>query len=280
MVRLIFVELQKTFLKKRTYLGFLIVLIIVPLIEVAMKLEGGRFVTNAFRSVARDFVLVGNLFNGWLVSYQIMNSLWVHIPLLVSFVAGDQLAGEATSGTYRLILTRPVSRTRIFLAKYLTVVLYTVVFVLFLAVLSIGLAVLLLGRGDLLLFARGGQITILPEGEVLWRFALAYLFACCSMVTVSSIAFFFSSFVENAIGPIVATMGVLITFMVLTALPVEVLESVRTHFFTYYLDIWQRPFEDPISWERIATALLYFAGYSIVAVAGAWAVFLRKDILS
>ncbi len=280
MVRLIFVELQKTFLKKRTYLGFLIVLIIVPLIEVAMKLEGGRFVTNAFRSVARDFVLVGNLFNGWLVSYQIMNSLWVHIPLLVSFVAGDQLAGEATSGTYRLILTRPVSRTRIFLAKYFTVVLYTVVFVLFLAVLSIGLAVLLLGRGDLLLFARGGQITILPEGEVLWRFALAYLFACCSMVTVSSIAFFFSSFVENAIGPIVATMGVLITFMVLTALPVEVLESVRTHFFTYYLDIWQRPFEDPISWERIATALLYFAGYSIVAVAGAWAVFLRKDILS
>ncbi|MCU0411963.1 MAG: ABC transporter permease [Bacteroidetes bacterium] len=280
MVRLIFVELQKTFLKKRTYLGFLIVLIIVPLIEVAMKLEGGRFVTNAFRSVARDFVLVGNLFNGWLVSYQIMNSLWVHIPLLVSFVAGDQLAGEATSGTYRLILTRPVSRTRIFLAKYFTVVLYTVVFVLFLAVLSIGLAVLLLGRGDLLLFARGGQITILPEGEVLWRFALAYLFACCSMITVSSIAFFFSSFVENAIGPIVATMGVLITFMVLTALPVEVLESVRTHFFTYYLDIWQRPFEDPISWERIATALLYFAGYSIVAVAGAWAVFLRKDILS
>ncbi len=280
MVRLIFVELQKTFLKKRTYLGFLIVLIIVPLIEVAMKLEGGRFVTNAFRSVARDFVLVGNLFNGWLVSYQIMNSLWVHIPLLVSFVAGDQLAGEATSGTYRLILTRPVSRTRIFLAKYFTVVLYTVVFVLFLAVLSIGLAVLLLGRGDLLLFSRGGQITILPEGEVFWRFALAYLFACCSMITVSSIAFFFSSFVENAIGPIVATMGVLITFMVLTALPVEVLESVRTHFFTYYLDIWQRPFEDPISWERIATALLYFAGYSIVAVAGAWAVFLRKDILS
>jgi len=200
--------------------------------------------------------------------------------LLVSFVAGDQLAGEATSGTYRLILTRPVSRTRIFLAKYFTVVLYTVVFVLFLAVLSIGLAVLLLGRGDLLLFSRGGQITILPEGEVFWRFALAYLFACCSMITVSSIAFFFSSFVENAIGPIVATMGVLITFMVLTALPVEVLESVRTHFFTYYLDIWQRPFEDPISWERIATALLYFAGYSIVAVAGAWAVFLRKDILS
>jgi len=280
MVRLIFVELQKTFLKKRTYLGFLIVLIIVPLIEVAMKLEGGRFVTNAFRSVARDFVLVGNLFNGWLVSYQIMNSLWVHIPLLVSFVAGDQLAGEATSGTYRLILTRPVSRTRIFLAKYLTVVLYTVVFVLFLAVLSIGLAVLLLGRGDLLLFSRGGQITILPEGEVFWRFALAYLFACCSMITVSSIAFFFSSFVENAIGPIVATMGVLITFMVLTALPVEVLESVRTHFFTYYLDIWQRPFEDPIPWDRVSTALLYFAGYSAVAVAGAWVVFQRKDILS
>jgi ABC-2 type transport system permease protein len=208
MIRLIYYEIVKTFLKKRTYIGFGIVLVIVPLVEVAMKLEGGRFLSVAMRGISRDFLFFGNLFNGWLVAFQLMNSLWFHIPLLISFVAGDQLAGEATSGTYRLILIRPVSRTRIFIAKYITTLVYTVLFVLFLGGLSVGLAILLLGRGDLIVLTRG--ILILPEAEVAWRFLLAYGLATWTMMTIASISFFFSSFVENAIGPIVATMGLLI----------------------------------------------------------------------
>src|SRR3989304_5638696 len=127
MGRLVYYELIKTFLKKRTYIGFLLVAVVVPLIEVAMKLEGGRFLQVTTRSLQQDFFFVGNLFNGWFVAYTMMNSLWVHIPLLISFVAGDQLAGEATAGTYRLILIKPVSRTRIFLSKYYTTIVYTVI---------------------------------------------------------------------------------------------------------------------------------------------------------
>ena len=115
MILLVYYELVKTFLKKRTYIGFALVAVIVPLVEVAMKLEGGRFLQHSLRSLQQDFFFVGNLFNGWFVAHNMMNSLWVHVPLLITFVAGDQLAGEATAGTYRLILVRPVSRTRIFL---------------------------------------------------------------------------------------------------------------------------------------------------------------------
>src|SRR3990172_6344762 len=155
MGRLIYYELIKTFLKKRTYIGFAIVLLIVPLIEIAMKLEGGRFLQLSMRSLQQDFFFVGNLFNGWLVSYNMMNSLWVHIPLLISFVAGNMLAGEATAGTYRLILIRPVSRSKILLSKYVSTLLYTLIFILFLAALSVGLALPLLGRGDLIVLTRG-----------------------------------------------------------------------------------------------------------------------------
>jgi len=52
-IRLVHYELLKTFLKKRTYLGFLIILVIVPLIEVAMKIEGGRIVQVWTRSLHR-----------------------------------------------------------------------------------------------------------------------------------------------------------------------------------------------------------------------------------
>ena len=278
MGKLIYYELLKTFLKKRTYLGFLIVAIIVPLVEVGMKLEGGRFLQLATRRLQEDFFFVGSLFNGWFVSYQIMNSLWVHIPLLISFVAGDQLAGEATAGTYRLLLIRPVSRTRIFLAKTATTLLYTLVFVVFLGVLSIGLALALLGGGDMIVIERG--ILVLEESSVAWRFLLAYLFAVWSMMTVASIALFFSSFVENAIGPIVATIGVLIVFMVLTVLPLEIFDPIRDGLFTKHMILWQKVFNDPIPWDEIWKSVTVLGIYTGVSCVAAWAIFVRRDILS
>jgi ABC-2 type transport system permease protein len=278
MMRLVYCELVKLFLKKRTYIGFGLILFIVPLIEVAMKLEGGRFLTMSMRGLARDFLFFGNLFNGWLVAHQIMNSLWFHIPLLISFVAGDQLAGEATAGTYRLILIRPISRTRIFIAKYITTLIYTVLFVFFVAGLSIGLALALLGRGDLIIVLRG--ILILPEAEVAWRFAVAYLLASWTMITIASLSFFFSSFVENAIGPIFATMGVLIVCTVINVLPVELFEVPKQYLFTKYIDLWQRMFQNPVPWNEIKTGILFMGTWTLAFVLCAWGVFVRKDILS
>ena len=101
MLRLTYYEILKTFLKKRTYLGFAVILAIVPIYVVAMKLEGGNFLRAATRTLQLDFILTGNPFNGWFVAHLVMNSLWVQIPVLISFVAGDELAGEATAGGLR-----------------------------------------------------------------------------------------------------------------------------------------------------------------------------------
>lgn len=278
MGRLLYFELVKTFLKKRTYIGFALVLLIIPLIEVAMKIEGAGVIRSLTRSLQEDFFFVGNLFNGWLVSYNMMNALWVHIPLLVSFVAGDMLAGEATAGTYRLILIRPVSRTRILFSKYIATLVYTVVFIFFLAALSIGLALLLLGRGDLVVMNRG--ILILPEAEVAWRFLVAYALASWMMLTIASLSFFFSSFVENAIGPIVGTMGVLIVSVIILTIPVDLFESIRPYLFMYYVNIWQKVFMDPVPWNAILNDALVLGAYSAAFVGATWFIFVRKDILS
>ncbi len=277
-LRLLRIEMVKTFLKKRTYLGFLIILLIVPLVEIALKLEGGRFLRMAMRGVAQDFILLGNLFNGWFVSLQIMNSLWIQIPILISFVAGDQLAGEATGGTYRLLLIRPVSRTKIFLAKYLTTILYVVLFVTFLGVLSVGLAVSLLGTGDMIVLQQG--ILVLPESDVAWRFVIAYILAAWSMTAVASIAFLFSSFVENAIGPIVGTMGVIIVLTIITVIPVETFSAIREYLFTYHMASWQKMFADPVPWREIRESAMNLALYNLAAVSAAWIIFVRKDVLS
>lgn len=271
-------ELIKTFLKWRTYIGFLAIIVLVPVVQVALKLEGGGMVTRMTRGLAQDFFLVGNLFNGYFITYFIMNSLWVHIPFLIALVAGDQLAGEATGGTFRLLLIRPASRTKILVHKYVTTLLYSFTLVAFLAILSIGLGLALFGPGDLLV--PGRTLTILPKVEIPARMVLAFGLATWSMWCVASLAFLFSSLVENAIGPIIATMAVIIIFFVLSNIQTEFFESLKPYLFTTYFTIWQKAFEDPIPWETILHHGAILAAFSVGFFAVTWYIFVRKDVLS
>ncbi|MGA9407172.1 MAG: ABC transporter permease [Bacteroidota bacterium] len=279
MFNLIYYELFKTYAKWRTYIGFIVVAVIIPLVMWAMKVEGGRFIQYQMRTLQNDFFVTGNLFNGWIIAQLIMNSLWVHVPFLISLVAGDQLAGEATAGTFRLILIRPVSRTRILNSKYITTLLYTASLVFSIALLSVGFGLLIFGSGDLLAIDRD-TLTILPEAELWTRFALAYGLAIVSMCVVASLAFLFSSFVENAIGPIIATMAVVVALLIISNLPVESFEPVKPYLFTTYQNVWQQAFKNPIDWGTIGKSCAVLGAY----IVGLWLitlfVFKRKDILS
>jgi ABC-2 type transport system permease protein len=271
-------EILKTYLKWRTYIGFIAIAVFVPLVYIGLKLEGGSMVKRMTQTLEQDFFLVGNLFNGYFITHFIMNSLWVHIPFLISLVAGDQLAGEATGGTFRLLLIRPVSRTRILLAKYVTTLFYTCTVVLFLAFLSIGLGIVLFGTGDLIV--PGKTLTIIPQAEVLGRFCIAFGLAIWSMWCVASLAFLFSSLVENAIGPIIGTMMVIIIFLIISNIPVELFATIRPYLFTTYLNVWQKAMTQPISWSDILTSVGILGGFSVGFFSVTWYIFVKKDILS
>ena len=271
-------ELLKTYLKWRTYIGFIAIAALVPLVETALKLEGGTVLKSITRTLEQDFFFVGNLFNGYFVTHLIMNSLWVHVPFLISLVAGDQLAGEATGGTFRLILIRPASRTRILVAKYLTTLIYTFTLVAFLATLSMALGVALFGTGDLII--SGKALVIIPKVQVFWRLCVAFALAIWSMWCVASLGLLFSSLVENSIGPIIGTMTVIIVFLIISSIPVKLFESVRPYLFTTYLSVWQKVMEEPIPWGEIVSSTSILGGFSVGFYLVTWYIFVKKDILS
>lgn len=271
-------ELLKTYLKMRTYIGFIAITVVVPLIMLGLKLRQEAMEQNITRGLAFDFVLIGNLLNGYFVTQIIMNGLWVHIPFLISLVAGDMLAGEATGGTFRLMLIRPASRTRILFLKYATTLFYTMSLVLFLGVLSIGLGLLIFGAGDLLI--PGRSLVIIPHGDVPLHLLMAFGLAVWSMWCVASLAFLFSSFVENAIGPIISTMAVIIVLIVISSMPVELFSELRPYFFTTYLNVWQKVLTAPIEWGEVASSAAILGGHSVGFYLLTWYIFVRKDILS
>lgn len=271
-------EILKTFRKWRTYIGFIAVAVVVPLVEIALRAQGENLIRNMTRSLSQDFLMAGNLLNTYFVTYFIMNSLWVHIPFLITLGAGDQLAGEATAGTFRLILTRPTSRTQVLVAKYLTTLLYTTALVLFLGALSLLLGTALLGTGDLLV--PGRTLVIIPHQEAFWRTVVALLLATWGMWCVASLAFLFSSLVENAIGPIIGTMAVIIVFLVVSNVPADLFADVRPYLFTTYLNLWQKVMTNPIPWTEIRQSFIILGGFSVGFFAATWYIFVRKDILS
>jgi ABC-2 type transport system permease protein len=271
-------ELIKTFLKWRTFIGFIAVGAIIPLVEIGLKLQGGGIARSVTRGLAQDFLTVGNLFNGYFITFFIMNSLWVHIPFLISLVAGDQLAGEGTAGTYRILLIRPPSRTRVLAAKYLTTLIYTAGLVLFLVVLSIVLGIALFGTGDLIY--PGQTFTVITEPEVPLRLLLATGLAVWTMWCVASLAFLLSSLVENAIGPIIGTMAVIIVFLLVSTLPIDLFTSLRPYLFTSYMNVWQKVMEQEIPWVEVREHMAYLGAYSVGFFLLTWYIFVKKDVVS
>jgi ABC-2 type transport system permease protein len=279
MLTIIGIELYKIFKKWRTYIGFIAIAVLVPVIQLAMLAEGDRSLDFMTRNLQQSFVFVGNLLNGYLISYIILNSLVVHIPFLIALVAGDLLAGEATAGTYRLLITRPVSRIKIITAKFFSGIIYTNLLVLWLAIISLGLGIFIFGVGELIVIKNSG-IIIFSKSDILWRFLLGYVFASLSMMVVASLAFLFSSLVENAIGPIVSTMAIIIAFLIISAIDVDLFQKVKPFLFTTYMSSWRLFFDDPIDFSKILESTLILSGH-IVAFFGATSyIFYKKDILT
>ncbi len=279
MITLISIELFKIFKKWRTYIGFIAIAILIPLIEIAMNIEGTRSINFATRQLSETFIFVGNLLNTYFVSYLILNSLAVHIPFLITLVAGDLLAGEATAGTYRILVTRPVTRFNIVTSKFIAGIIYTFLLILWLAVISLGLGYFIFGTGELIVL-KSGVIIVLAKNDVLWRFALAYCFAVLSMGVVASLAFLFSALVENAIGPIITTMAIIIIFIILSAINIDVFQSIKPFLFTTYMNTWSSFFDNPMDTSEIIKSVSVLSAHIIVFYGLALYIFQKKDILT
>lgn len=277
--RLVTIELSKIFRKWRTYIGFLAIAVLVPVIQIAMLVEGEKGINFMTRNLQQSFVFVGNLLNGYLIAYTILNALVVHIPFLITLVAGDLLAGEATAGTYRILITRPVSRFKIVLSKFIGGLIYTNALVLFLAVMSLGIGLMIFGIGELIVI-KNFNILILSRSDVMWRFVLAYGFATLSMSVVMSLAFLFSALVENAIGPIMSTMAIIIVFIIISAIDINFFQSIRPYLFTSYMQSWRSFFDNPIDAADIIKSAAVLAGHIILFFSITVFIFNRKDILS
>ena len=278
MIHLVVNELYKIYALKRSYIGYILVAILMPLILWGYG-AGTSFTTQQMEAaLSTMFIFSGDPFNGFTAAYFIMNFFWVHVPFLIALVAGDMFAGEEAGGTYRIYAIRPVSRLSLFISKVLATSVYTLSLIAFFALMSLGLGIIWHGGGDMLVFQEG--ILILPGREAFRRFLFAYGLTTMNMMLVSAIAIFFSTMVRNAVGPVIGTMAVIIFGVAISTLPFEIFENIRPYLFTSYFRNFEEAFFDPVPWASVGLGINTVVGYSLVFLGLAYLIFRRKDILS
>jgi ABC-2 type transport system permease protein len=271
-------EIWRLFRKGRSYIGFGAVSFIIIVIQIALVIDGEPYLNVGLQTLRESFVFNGNLLNGYLSVYLILTGLWVHVPFLIALVTGDLVAGEASAGTLRLLLTRPVRRSALLAGKFCAAVFYVLMMILTMSILSLGLGYLTLGTGDLMVMR--DTIYIFPEDDVLWRFISAFGFSILSMTTVAALTFMFSTFADNGVTPIIITMSIIIAFLILSAIDLSLFRAIKPFMFTSYMGTWKEFFTDPVDKIKIAKAAGVLFLHIITFYSLAWYHFTRKDILS
>ncbi len=285
------IELYKIFKRPRTYISFAAIWAIVSLIQLAIYVDGQRYMEFFMKDLAASFEIQGNMLNGYFVCFIILQTLLIHVPLLIALVAADMIAGEANMGTLRLLITKPVSRTKLMISKFLAAAVYAVLLLVWMAILSLFLSMIIFGT-DGMMNAKSYEIIILEKDDIFWRYALAFAYAAVALITVASLGFLLSVFAENAIGPIVATMSVIIVFTILSTMDIPLFQQVKHYFFTTHMIGWKGFFDVKVDADGNAIvgsianlpAVLRSAGillaHTFLFTAAAIFIFRKKDILS
>jgi ABC-2 type transport system permease protein len=288
---LIQIELFKIFRRPRTYIAFAAITGLIGIIQFGLMLDGNSYVDFMMRDITSSITVEGKILNGYQVCYIVLQVLLVHVPLLIALVAADMISGEANMGTLRIMLTKPISRTRFLLAKFMATVAYTLMLLVWLAVLALFLNMILFGTDDLFLL-KSQYVVLLKKDDIFWRYVWAFGFAALAMTTVASLGFLFSLFAENSIGPIVATMSVIIFFTILSTLNIPVFNKIKPFLFTTHMIGWKEFFDIKVNDaneaiigsiqnpQKILNSAMVLVIHIIGFVTASVWIFKKKDILS
>ena len=278
MIKNLFInEFIKVINKKRTYISFALITVLIPFIVLAVKNGGGALERTMYGQLGDSFIFVGSLINGNLSTYIIIAILISHMPFLSTIVASEIVSGEYSKGTFRMYLTRPVSRNLVLLSKLIVVILYTTLMMLYFVFYTLFIGRIILGNGDLVVFHEG--LLVLDPSDVMWRFALCFWLSNILMLTVSSLCFMLSTFSRNSVTPIIVTISIVFIGTAIAFIPIELFEKINPYLFTGYIDLFLTAFHDPLPTNLFINEYLVCGIWSALFISISFYYFNKCDIL-
>jgi ABC-2 type transport system permease protein len=263
-------ELRLVFGRRRNQVGLAVLFGLVTLLGVALKASQLRHPNarggDILSAVAGNGVFLG--FAGLTIEIALF------LPLAMSVLAGDAVAGEANLGTLRYLLVAPVTRVRLLAVKACALGVGALAGAGLVSLAGVLVGMLLFGAGPLVTLSG----SMIPLGQGLARLALATVYIAVGLTALGMVGLFVSTLTEQPIAATVATAMISTLMWVLDAVPQ--LDWLHPWLL---VDRWPALVDllrEPVFTDRLLTGLWVDAGYAAVFFCLAWARFRAKDITS
>jgi ABC-2 type transport system permease protein len=270
-------ELWKLFGKKRTYIGFGMFLLAQTAMLLAFKFT--RWQEDFERMLGRNGYVPEEFISALTVAViMLMPQVILLMPLYATLVGGDMVAKEAEDGTLRMILSRPISRFRLLLVKWISGAIFSAVLVLTLGAVALGFAKLFFPWGGLFVFAPGQAFSVLPAGEGFLRFLASLCFMSVNAATMFSIAYMFSCANMKPAAATILALSYLFINVVMESIPF--FDRFDAWFITHHFRCWLLVFQNPVPWAQFLQSEIILLAVNLTAFTIGAMIFQVRDIKS
>ena len=208
----------------------------------------------------------------FLVFTSLVVCLPLFLPLAVGIVSGDAVAGEASMGTLRYLLTVPVSRARLLLVKGAGAMAFAAAAVLSVSLVGLLAGAVLFGLGNVTLLS--GDTVGLAEGLLRALGVAGYV--TLSLTGLVAVGLLISTLTEVPVGAMATTIVVAVTSSVLDALPQ--LSAIHAGLLTHHWLDFGELLRADVDLASLGSGLLVQVAWVAVAAALAWSRFTTADV--
>ena len=263
-------ELSVLFRRRRTWAMLFTISLIPIFLAIAVKLSGSTIPPGEGPPFL-DRVSQNGMFVGFTA---MILAIPLFLPLTIAVVAGDTIAGEASTGTLRYLLIAPVNRARLLLVKYFGSVAFAIAATFTLMVTGFIIGAILFPIGPVTLLS-GDVISI---QAALLRIFLVIIYVTISLMGLCAIGLFLSTLTVIPVGAMAATVVLSTLSQILATLPQ--IAAIHPYLFSYNWLGFADLLRSPMSLHSFVTNIIVQVAYIAIFGSLAYSRFTSKDILS
>lgn len=216
-------------------------------------------------------------YDGW--EYVLENSFLTSvISLFTIIVAAGIISNEFKWGTIKLLLIRPISRTKILLSKYVSVLLFAFTLLVFLLAASWLTGAILFGLNGLNPLVVQDMMPGYVQNDVLGEIAKSYGYSIVTLVMMATFAFMISAIFRSSGMAIGLAIFLMMAGNAIVAFLSQYEWSKYILFANTNLEQYSNGVEPMIPGMSMTFSIIVLVVYFVIFLAAAWTAFTKRDV--